>query len=407
MSVTMNGMRPMVSYRALALDAGPAEVGLITAAFGVLSLLIAIPAGRWVDRLGEARFMAAGTATIAIVGVILVTSDSLLVLGFAMLALGAGQIIAAVAIQTIIANGGSPEGRDGRFGTQTVVASFGQLIGPATAGLIVASAMRAQGSGLGHVPLHATDGVFALGAVTAVGACIAALSLWRWPPRIHAANDRPARVGPQESTLKAVGRVMRIPSIPQAMLASLAVLSCIDILVVYLPVYGEAHGIPVETVGLLLAVRGGASMAARAMMLPLRRLLGRRRLLIASMAVPALMLILLPLGGAETLPLAIAVAFIGFGLGMCQPLTMTWVATQSPVDIRGTAIGVRLSANRFGQFAIPALAGLVAGAAGITVIFWSLGALLALSALLVTGAAFETPVILTASGGASESDPDA
>jgi MFS family permease len=169
------------------------------------------------------------------------------------------------------------------------------------------------------------------------------------------------------------------------------VLSSIDILVVYLPVYGQAHGIPVETVGLLLAVRGGASMLARALMLPLRRLLGRRSLLIASMLVPAVMLVLLPFAGSETALLAVAIALIGFGLGICQPLTMTWVATQSPVEIRGTAIGVRMSANRFGQFAIPLLAGLVAGSAGISVIFWSLGALLGASAALVTRAAFETP----------------
>ncbi len=393
MSVTMHGMRPMVSYRAISLGAGAAEIGLITACFGILSLLIAIPAGRWVDRYGEAAFMAAGTAVIALVGVAFFVSDSLVALGLAMLALGAGQIVAAVSIQTLVANGGSPAGRDARFGTQAVVVSLGQLIGPAAAGLIVARAIGAgAGARPGALPVGATDGVFLLGAVTGLAAAIGAVSLWRWPPIEHAHDARPAgREILGESTVGAVRRVLRVPSIPQAMLASLAVLSCIDILTVYLPLYGEANAIPVATVGLLLAVRGGASMAARAIMLPLRNRFGRRTLLVGSMLWAAAMLALLPFAGGSIPTLVVAIAGIGFALGLCQPLTMTWVATQAPVEIRGTAIGVRLSANRFGQFAIPAVAGLVAGAAGLTVIFVSLGGLLVVSAALVTRAAFAAP----------------
>jgi MFS family permease len=323
-----------------------------------------------------------------------------------MLALGAGQIVAAVSIQTLVANGGSPAGRDARFGTQTVVVSLGQLIGPAAAGLIVAGAVGAgAGARAGALPVGATDGVFLLGAVTGLAAALGAVSLWRWPPREHAHGARPAGLVPiSESTVGAVRRVLRVPSIPQAMLASLAVLSCIDILTVYLPLYGEANAIPVATIGLLLAVRGGASMAARAIMLPLRNRFGRRTLLIGSMLWAAAMLTVLPFAGGSIPTLVVAIAGIGFALGLCQPLTMTWVATQAPVEIRGTAIGVRLSANRFGQFAIPAVAGLVAGAAGLTVIFVSLGGLLAVSAALVTRAAFAPPAAAPGSATA-EAEP--
>jgi len=384
----------MVSYRALALDAGAAELGLIAASFGILSLLVVVPAGRWVDRLGETRFMAAGMGLVAGVGLVLMVSDSLFVLALAMMALGVGQIVAAVAIQTLVANGGSPAGRDGRFGTQTVVASFGQLIGPAAAGLIVAAAIGSAATPGGAVPIGATDGVFLLGAVTALGATALALSLGRWPPRRHARRDRPPDPpGPSESTRAAVGRVMRVPSIPQAMLSSLAVLSCVDILVVYLPLLGTAYGIPVETVGLLLAVRGGASITSRALMLPLRRLLGRRPLLVGSMILAAVMLALLPLAGNQPATLFAAVALIGFGLEIGQPLTLSWIATRAPVEIRGTAIAVRLSANRFGQFAVPAAAGLVAGVAGLALTFWLLAAVLALSALLVARTPFDARMV--------------
>jgi MFS family permease len=390
LTAIMNGMRPIVSYRALALDADPAAIGLIAASFGILSLIIAVPAGRWIDRLGESKFLVAGTATVAIVAVMLAMSGSILALIISMMALGAGQITAAVSLQALIVNGGSAAGRDGRFGAQTVVASLGQLIGPAAAGLLVSQAMRSNQVAGGMVPIRATDGVFWIGALSGLAACAVALTLWRWPPRQHAHDGRPSRaLEPLETTRTAVGRLLRVPSMPQAMLASVAILSSVDILVAYLPVYGAANGIPVETVGLLLAIRGAASMTSRSLMMPLRRLLGRGRLLVGSMLLPAIAFLIVPVVGPEMLPLFGAMAIIGFGLGVGQPLTMSWVAMRAPSEIRATAIGVRLSANRFGQFALPAAVGLMVGAAGVSAIFLSLGTLLTVSAALVTRARFD------------------
>jgi MFS family permease len=392
LAATMHGMRPVVSYRALALDAGPTGIGVIAASYGILALLMAVPAGRWVDRHGESLALVAGTVVVAMVGVVLALSTSLLFLTIGMMCLGAGQIMVAVAIQALIANGGSADGRDGRFGVQTVVTSFGQLIGPAAAGLLVAAALPIGQSATGRVTLEATDGVFWTGALVGLGTCLVALTLWRWPPRQHARFAVTQPRDPAADTIRvAFVRVLRVPSMPQAMLASLAVLSTIDIVVAYLPVYGVAYEIPVATVGLLLAVRGAASMVSRAFMLPLRRLLGRRRLLVGSIAAPAVTLLLLPIVGPATAPLFVAMALVGFGLGLGQPLTMSWVATRAPFDIRATAIGVRLSANRLGQFAVPATVGIVAGTGGLSAIFWSLAAMLAATAVVVMTAPFDAP----------------
>jgi len=106
------------------------------------------------------------------------------------------------------------------------------------------------------------------------------------------------------------------------------------------------------------------------------------------MLVPAASLALVPLAGTQVAVLILTIALAGFGLGLCQPLTLSWVAARAPADIRGTAMGLRLSGNRLGQFALPVLAGLVAGAAGLPAIFWSIGVLLAFSAALVTSKTF-------------------
>jgi predicted DNA-binding transcriptional regulator YafY len=55
--------------------------------------------------------------------------------------------------------------------------------------------------------------------------------------------------------------VLGKPSMKQAMLASVAVILTNDMLVAYLPVFGEEGGLPVELIGLLLAVRAGGTLA--------------------------------------------------------------------------------------------------------------------------------------------------
>jgi len=395
----VNAMRPMVTYRAISLDAGPTEIGIIAAAFGVLSLMVVLPAGHWIDRLGEPLFITSGVVIMGVVALGLANSVELFQIAMLMAFLGVGQILNAAASQTMIANGGSESGRDGRFGTYTVSASLGQLVGPALAGFVVAGAIQAEGGDPRTASVHVTDGVFLFAAAGSLIAFVAALTLWRWPPPEHARRDQTDRPKEPVSTVAALGQVLRVPAMPAAMLASLTVLSSIDILAAYLPAYGVVNGIPIEAIGLLLAVRAAASVGSRAMMIPLRKRVGRRRLLVGSMIVPAVMFVAIPFIGIEIWPLAIAMVFIGFGLGLGQPLTMSWVATRAPVEIRGTALGLRLSGNRFGQFALPAMIGLIAGAAGLSIIFWCLGGLLLVSAALVMRATFEAPAALDSRSG--------
>ena len=62
---------------------------------------------------------------------------------------------------------------------------------------------------------------------------------------------------------RSVWSILRMPGMGPAMLASLTVLSVIDVMVVYLPALGQERGLSVAVVGALLSVRGGASMVSR------------------------------------------------------------------------------------------------------------------------------------------------
>ena len=57
-------VRPATSYRALELDVPGFALGLLAASYAVFPLLLALPIGGLVDRLGERRLMAIGSGVV-------------------------------------------------------------------------------------------------------------------------------------------------------------------------------------------------------------------------------------------------------------------------------------------------------------------------------------------------------
>jgi hypothetical protein len=319
----------------------------------------------------------------------LLAIDSVWALAVSQALLGLGQILSIIGMQTLVANQASRANRDGRFGIFTVIVSFGQLVGPAAAGFWAGTTAPSNEQTMGEV---GTDGVFVAAAAVAIAALLVAVTLLRG--RTAAIPQMPTPPGavpitkPSTSYWASVGRVLRIPSMPHAMLTSLTVLTTIDLLAVYLPAYGAAKGISVETIGLLLAARAGASMASRLLMLPLLRVLTLARVLAVSTALPAVALGLFPFLGSVPL-MYVAIAAAGFGLGLGQPITLTWVAGRSPRNIRGTALGVRHTGNRLGQVVLPTAVGLVTGVSGVGLVFGSLAVLLGISTFAVLTTKFD------------------
>jgi MFS family permease len=175
--------------------------------------------------------------------------------------------------------------------------------------------------------------------------------------------------------------ILRMRGMGPAMLASLTVLATMDVMTVYLPALGEERGIPVATIGALLAVRAGASMASRLFLGRLIHVVGRDRLMIGSLAIAALAVVALPF---VPLPVAFAaMAVAGMTLGIGQPMTMSWVAARASEAARGTAMSLRLLGNRVGQVVIPLFAGSLAAVTGTSGVLAAAGLTVAVSAVVV------------------------
>jgi MFS family permease len=363
LAMVQNMYRPMVSYRALELGATNPQIGYLLAAYGVTSLIVAAPAGQWVDRIGELPFIIGSAAVMAVGLGVLVRAQTLIAVGATQALIGMSHVVILLALQTFIANRSGMLDRDARFGMFALVTSIGQVIGPIVAGFLATAS--------------STTTVFAWSAGATLG-IVATASLLRGTPDTAGTNRRVDRRGSSLSATRML-EVLRIPSMPQAMVASLTVLAAIDLITAYLPVYAESRGISVTTVGILLGIRGAAGGLSRIMLVALLKRWSRKSILISSLGLPGIVVILLPLFSG-VVPLAIILSVAGFGLGLGQPMSLAWVTSVAPPTSRGTAIGLRLTGNRAGQTVIPAAVGLIS-ATGVGAVF------VATAVLLLAGAA--------------------
>jgi len=359
--------RPVTSYRALALGADERVIGLITACFAVVPLLVAVRMGRVADRRRPVGMLAGGVAILVVAYVLLGLAGSLAELALWSALLGLGHLGLMLAAQSLIAQQSDDSRHDRDFGLMTAAVSLGQLVGPALGGLVLSAG-----------PAGSLEGATTRAFLVAAGLGVLALPACRGTSTADLGRGRPRQDGRPVSARD----IVRAPGVPAGMFASVAILAAVDIVTAYLPVIGERRGIGPALVGVLLSLRAAASILSRLLIPVMVRALDRARLIAVSAAGSALAMAVLPVpDGPAALAAVLVVA--GFFLGIGQPLTMSLIVQAVPGRARGTALAIRLTGNRVGQVATPAAAGLVAGAAGIAAAFWLLGGLLALAAATV------------------------
>jgi MFS family permease len=360
-------VRPTTSYRLLGLGAGTTAVGLVTASFALVPLFLAIPLGRRADRRHGGRLLLAGCA-VQIAGCLLLAGGrSPVALGIGSAVLGVGHLSLALGAQAVVARESEDERHDQHFALLTAGVSIGQLVGPLLGGLLLG---RRSGAALTSATTRAmlvAAGIAALATAFAV---------------VAERERRPVDDGSDTRTPGSVTAILGTPGVPAGIFASIAVLSAADVFTAYMPVLGEQRGIGPAVIGLLLALRAAASLASRIGLGTLVRRFGRLRLITVSAGAAAAAMIGLTFTH-DIFLLAALCLVVGAGLGFGQPLSMTIVVQLVPESARATALAVRLTGNRVGQVAAPAAAGVIAGNAGASSVFWLMSGVLVASGLAV------------------------
>lgn len=354
--------RPMITYKLLELHTNNFLVGSFGALYALFPLILAIPLGRWINQFGEGRFISFGTLLIAVSTVALGSTQNRVVMVFLVAMLGTAQLLCMAGAQALFANRTPRTKYESYFGYYTFSAAMGQLIGP----LIGATV---SGSG-GVLPRSTSHAFYASALIALLGLVPLAFGMPMKPT-----IDQSAKSSREGASLN---RLLSNPGMLVAMYASLAVSSTVDVLVVFLPVFGKERGFSSGAVGAILALRGASSMLSRVNLGKITALVGYFRLLVGSIALSSVACVV-ALYARTPILLGIVILVAGFSLGVGQPMTMAWVSRISRDDERSFAISIRLAGNRLGQFILPALAGLISGIFGVGSVFIVLSLLMSSS----------------------------
>lgn len=363
LQVTVPLARIVTSYRAVELEMPLSQLGILSSAFALLPVFLMVQIGRRNDRHGEGGTALVGVilVALAIFGLWLTANSFIAIFAFTAM-LGIGQVMVISALQLMTTRCSGPEGHDRVLGHFLVATSLGHVLGP-----LALSLTTPPGD------LHPDQRIHWLLAMMAVALVITGLALVRALPR----HVRDTRAVPSR-----IGNMLRTPGLLVILLSSSLCLTANDLVIVFFPVLGATQGIDAATVGLLLSLRAIASMCSRFLFSTLAQKVGKMGLISMSLASTGLatgaLLFDMPLW-----LLGAVLAGTGFGMGLAIACSISLTLAIAPVESRATAMSLRLTASRLGQFLLPLGAGTVAAALGPGSIFAVVGAGLMLCGLLV------------------------
>lgn len=337
-------LRPGLAYAVLDSSDVAALLGVLSAGFAIPALLLALPSGQFVDRLGERVAAILGSVLVVAAAVVaLLSRGSFVMVLLATVLLGCGHLLSVVSEQTLVANQAQSGRMDATFGRYTLAASAGQVLGP----LLLAI----PGDNPATPPLTILFAV-CVGLGLLLG--LTSVLIQRTP---SAGSPAPSGI------LSSAGSLLSTKGVPRALLASSIALSTVDITLLYWPALGQERGLEVAVISAMLFTRSVCTMASRGALGFVSKFAGRKALMGGSLFAAALALAAgaLPL---ESVGLVVAAGLFGFCIGLCQPLTMSWLTELSPPGQRGMTLSLRLAGNRIGQSAIPSGVGALAAATG-------------------------------------------
>lgn len=363
MTMASSMMAVMVPLYAVALGLGAQWLGVLMALPGIFPVLLALPAGRWVDALGAQRWFFLGLVGLGLAPLGVVVFPGVAALAASRLVLGFFYIFFTLASQSLVASLGNGRTHESNFAVHSTWLAGGRMVGPVLVGAIIDSA--------GYRISYAAVFVVLLAAMV-FGFMVVRSAR-------HTAGGR-IRPGPPRKG--AVVATLRNAGLQMAVLTSAGVFLAITMREAFLPVMLDEMGMSATLIGSLVSLGSLTSVLIRPIMpLVTRTLGGTGNTLVVSMGAVAVGVGLLSVAQSVASFAALAV-LVGFGTGIAFPLSIVAVASHVPARDRGVALSLRLSINHTVEVFAPTLSGLVVAATSFRFGFASAGVTLAALGLL-------------------------
>lgn len=348
-----NGTRMLVSLYAIHLHASPFTVGTLMSSYALLPMVLAVSAGRLIDRVG-ARWPMFGASAAMALGVLLpFIWPRLETLYVATTLIGCGFMVFHVAVNQVVGAIGGPQDRATNFSWLALGFSTSGSLGPLLTGLAIDS--------IGYVRTFLLLFLFPL---------LPLIVLWLNRPALPRPRERKAGAGGQRVT-----DLLRSRDLRRVFIASGLLSMGWDLYTFVIPIYGSRIGLSASTIGVIMGTFAVATFAVRLVMPLVVRRVKEWHAITAALVIAAGSYSLFPV--FTSVPLLMTLSFIlGIGLGCAQPMVMALLYSTSPPGRQGEAVGVRTTVMNASSTTLPLAFGALGAALGMGPVFWSMAALL-------------------------------
>ncbi len=362
----MAGTRMASPLLALKLGHGALEVGSLLALFSLMSVFLAIPAGRYADRHGLKRPV--GFALLfAVAGALLaVLFPRFEVLCLTALCMGGATGAASIALQRHVGRAAHDATELKRvFSWLAIGPAISNFFGPVMAGLLIDHA----GVWLGGTAAD-SNGFRAAFLFMA----LLPLLTWVW---IRHTEELPPVLHPQGVPRPQVWHLLREPAMRRLLLVNWLLSSCWDVHTFVVPVLGHERAFSASVIGAILGSFAIAAACVRVAMPLLVVHLKEWVVVSCAMLITALLFGIYPFMHTP-LAMACCSVLLGLALGSVQPMIMSTLHQITPHALHGQALGLRLMSVNLSSVLMPMLFGTAGMVVGVSVVFWTVGAAVAM-----------------------------
>jgi MFS family permease len=362
---SMAGMRLAAPLWALQQGYGPFAVGFLLALFSLSQVFLALPAGRFADRHGLRKPVSRAVVASITGATAAALYPHFAVLCFAALMMGGATGSAAIALQRHVGRAAA-DATDLRrvFSWLSIGPAISNFLGPVCAGLLIDHAGVWLG---GKVADH--NGFVAAFALTAL---LPSLAWWcvrttrELEPVVHAGGVPPS-----------AWPLFKEPMMRRLLLVNWLLSSCWDVHTFVVPVLGHERGYSASVIGTILGAFAVAAAVVRVFLPLLASRLREWAVVTTAMVVTALLFAVYPLMPSAW-AMGVCSVLLGLTLGTVQPMIMSTLHQITPHAMHGQAIALRLMTINLSSVLMPMLFGTAGVVVGVSVVFWTVGALVGL-----------------------------
>lgn len=362
---SMAGMRLAAPLLALKEGHSALAVGVLLALFSLTQVFLALPAGRYADRHGLLRPIGWGVVA-AIVGAVLpVLLPHFAVLCASALLMGGATGAASIALQRHVGRLASDTTElKSLFSWLALGPAVSNFLGPVLAGLLIDNA----GIWMGGAAADARG-------FQAAFAGLAMLPVVAWF-LVRRTNELPNPQPATNAVRPAVWHLLRNPIMRRLLVVNWLLSSCWDVHTFVVPVLGHERAFSASVIGGILGSFAVAAALVRLAIPILASQLQEWKVVTTSMLVTATVFAIYPFMPTP-ITMGMCSVVLGLALGAVQPMILSTLHQITPHALHGQALALRLMITNMSSVLMPMLFGTAGVAAGVSVVFWTMGSMVA------------------------------